>query len=179
MKVPVLNSQRLTLKPLDYSYATEAYVSWMNDVQVTKYLESGGGYSMDMLKAYLKDIDKREMLFWAIHDEVGKHIGNIKIDPINWRNGIGEYGIMMGDKPSWGKGYGREATLLVIDFCFSEAVGLRKIMLGVVQENVAAVQLYKKVGFVVEGVYKKHAFHEEKWCDVIRMSIFNADLNVK
>ena len=32
-----------------------------------------------------------------------KHIGNIKIDPINKKHGTGEYGIMMGDKDEWGK----------------------------------------------------------------------------
>ena len=66
------------------------------------------------------------MLFWAIHlKEGGKHIGNIKIDPVNKRHGLGEYGIMIGDSDEWGKGYAKEASELVIHHCFRD-LRLRK-----------------------------------------------------
>ena len=33
--------------------------------------------------------------------------------------------------------------------------------------------LYKKMGFVIEGVYKQHGLYNNKYCDTIRMALFN------
>lgn len=145
----------------------------MNDPEVIRYLESGGDYTLAKLKLYLKKVEKNPILFWAIVVRSGKHIGNIKIDPINYRNRVGEYGILMGDRTEWRKGYAKEATLTIINYCFSGNENLRKITLGVVEDNITAVKLYEDIGFEIEGRYKNHAYHDSKWCNVLRMAIFN------
>ena len=149
----------------------------MNDEETIRYLESGGDYTKEKLDEYLLFVEQSCMLFWAIIvKKKMKHIGNIKIDPINRRNRVGEYGILLGDKLEWGKGYAKEASDLVIKYCFSEEINLRKITLGVVEDNQSAVTLYKKMGFDTEGLYKSHALHHGKWCNVLRMSKFNPNL---
>jgi putative acetyltransferase len=50
---------------------------------------------------------------------------------------------------------------------------LRKINLGVRAENAAAIALYNKLGFEVEGVYKKHSVTITGFDDVLRMARFN------
>ena len=173
MKAPILETPRLILKPLNMEHLTEDYVGWLNDEEVYRYLETGGNYTFAMLKDYLAEVVKKDIYFWAIHiRENDLHIGNVKIDPINQRHGWAEYGIMMGRKSEWGKGYAKEATLKVIDFCFNE-LQIRKITLGVVADNSSAVNLYKKLGFELEGLYKKQGLYEGKYCDVIRMAMFN------
>ena len=180
MIAPVLESERLILKPLDRSFISQNYVDWMNDDEVNKYLESGGDYTLEKLSSFLNQVQSNPILFWAIViKESEKHIGNIKIDPISHRNKVGEYGIMIGDKEEWGKGYAKEATQVVIDFCFSDKLDLRKITLGVVSENTGALQLYKKRGFIQEGLLKHHAIHDGKWCDAVRMAIFNPSINLE
>jgi len=169
-----LSSERLMYKPLNSSYCTETYLCWLNDNEVTRYLEIFEPYSLEQLKQYLESVEKNNnMLFWAIHlKENDKHIGNIKVDPINRFHGYGEYGIMMGDRSEWGKGYAFEASKTVIDYCF-EQERIRKITLGVVYENTSAVSLYRKLGFEVEGIYKQHGFYNGHYCDLLRMAIFN------
>lgn len=169
-----LNSERLIYRPLDLSYCTDEYVSWLNNPEVYRFLETGGNYTIVDLQGYLKEVtEKEDMLFWAIHlKENNKHIGNIKIDPINRKHNHGEYGIMMGDCMEWGKGYGKEASKTIIDYCFNE-LKLRKITLGVVERNTAALNLYKHLSFEIEGVYKKHGFYEGEYLDIIRMALFN------
>jgi RimJ/RimL family protein N-acetyltransferase len=172
-KAPELKSERLKLVPVSSAHATKTYVSWMNDEEVNKYLDGGGEYTMEKLKAYLVDVVKKDLYFWAIHlNDNGKHIGNIKIDSISQRNGIGVYGILMGDKTEWGKGYGKEASQMVIDFCFNE-LGLRKISLGVIEDNEGAVQLYYNLGFINEGTLIKHGKYDGKYCNSLQMSLFN------
>jgi RimJ/RimL family protein N-acetyltransferase len=71
-----------------------------------------------------------------------------------------------------GKGFAKEATQKIIDFCFNE-LEIRKLTLGVVADNFAAVKLYKKLNFKTEGIYKKHGLYQGKYCDIIRMALFN------
>jgi RimJ/RimL family protein N-acetyltransferase len=145
----------------------------MNDPAVITYLESGGDYTIEKIREYLLAVEARSILFWAIQLKIsGKHIGNIKIDPVNEKHSLGEYAIMMGDRSEWGKGYAMEASKTVIQYCF-ETVKLRKLTLGVIENNVAAVNLYYKLGFVLEGVYKKHGIYGGKYCDAFRMALFN------
>jgi RimJ/RimL family protein N-acetyltransferase len=149
----------------------------MNDLDVYRYLESGGNYTIEKLSEYLSLVVAKPVLFWAIKiKETGKHIGNIKIDPLNTRHGLGEYAIMMGDRTEWGKGYAREASELVIRYCFDE-LNLRKITLGVVADNQTAVNLYHKLGFETEGVYRNHGIYEGRFCNVLRMALFNPEFS--
>lgn len=150
------------------------YVNWMNDPVVCAYLESGGDYTFEKLKEYLSQLVKNPILFWAIHlKSNNKHIGNIKIDPINLQHKYGEYGIMMGDKSEWGNGYASEASQLVISFCFSVSLNIRKINLGVYSKNISAIKLYHNLGFVEEGRFIKHVITKNGYDDIIRMAIFN------
>jgi RimJ/RimL family protein N-acetyltransferase len=173
MKAPVLESERLLLKPLSSDYASESYVAWLNDPEVTAYLETPVPYTADDLREFLANVDRSDMLFWAIIVKAsGTHIGNLKIDPVNERHRFAEYGILIGDKRSHGKGFAREASELAIAYCFDE-LDLRKITLGVVAQNEPAVKLYQKMGFVTEGVYHDHGYYQNQWCDVLRMALFN------
>ena len=173
METPILESERLTYIPVSLKHLSKDYVAWLNDPDVYKFLETRGNYTFDKLKRFLKECELTPKLFWAIHLKSNNlHIGNIKIDPINVNHSIGEYGIMMGRKTEWGKGYAKEATERVIDFSFNE-IKLRKITLGVVADNTVAVNLYRKLKFKDEGLYKNHVFYDNKYYDVIRMAIFN------
>jgi RimJ/RimL family protein N-acetyltransferase len=172
---PDLESARLFYTPLSLSHLSQSYVNWLNDPVVCKYLETGGNYTFEKLRAFLADVEKKEILFWAIHKKQdSKHIGNIKIDPVDTKNGLGEYGIMMGDRSEWGCGYAWEASTTIIQYCF-ETLNIRKMNLGVVEENFAAVNLYKKLGFIQEGTYKYHFFDGLRYLNSLRMSLFNGN----
>ncbi|MBL4898829.1 MAG: GNAT family N-acetyltransferase [Colwellia sp.] len=154
-------------------------MDWLNDPEVNKYLESGGDYSLEKLNDYLTGVESRDdLLFWAIHLKSNdKHIGNIKIDPVNLKHGLAEYGILMGDRTEWRHGYAQEASNTVIEYMFT-VLNCRKITLGFVADHVAALNLYLKLGFVHEGLYRKHFDYGHEYCDVIRMALFNSRYQV-
>ena len=179
-----LESERLELIPVNESHVTERYLGWLNDQEVTKYLESGRlPYSMGKLKQYVEEQMKRPIIFLAIHEkadgsQIGNiksdstHIGNIKIDAFKAMHLRAEYGIMIGDRSAWGKGYAEEASRLVIQHCF-DRINLRKITLGVVADNEAAVKVYRdKLNFRQEGLMKAHQYCDGAYRDVLRMATF-------
>ncbi len=173
--IPTLVTERLKLEPLSIKYCSSKYVNWLNDPEIYKYLDNGGNYTYNSLFEYLTKYTEKPVFFWAIIiKEDNTHIGNIKVDPINIKNQIGEYGILMGDKNKWGQGYAKEATKVVIDYCF-KVLGLRKITLGVIKDNIAAVKLYQNLGFETEGIYRMHGLYDERFCDALRMALFNLD----
>ena len=168
-----LETDRLILEPISIKFCTKEYVNWLNDKEVYQYLDTGGNYTLEGLSDYLTEYTENPVLFWAIIvKETNSHIGNIKIDPINKKHLIGEYGILMGDRNNWGKGFAKEASLSVISYCF-DTLNLRKITLGVIKDNIAAVKLYESLGFEVEGVYRMHGKYDGKYCDSFRMALFN------
>ena len=176
-KAPIIESERLLLEPISVKFCSNSYVGWLNDEEVYRYLETGGNHTIEMLKDFLIAAEAKDILFWAIIiKETKKHIGNIKIDPINKRHGLGEYGILMGDKTEWGKGYAKETSIAVIDYCFKQ-LNFRKMTLGVIEENIVAVKLYQNLGFKQEGLYVEHGIYEGKYCNVIRMALFNKQYN--
>jgi RimJ/RimL family protein N-acetyltransferase len=165
-----LESERLRFDRLSEKHISKDYVDWINDSEVNTYLETRGNYTIDLLKSYIEEQYKKEIYFWAIHLKgSNKHIGNIKIDPINNEANAGEYGILIGDKTSWGKGYAKEASIRILKYCFEE-LKLTTITLGVIEDNVNAVRLYKNMGFKVDAIKEDVGIYNNKLSNALRMS---------
>ena len=82
-------------------------------------MDSGGDYNINKLEKYLTEVENNPKYFWAIVlKDNKKHIGNIKIDPINFKHFFGEYGIMIGDTNSWRKRYAEEVSTRSFKFLF-------------------------------------------------------------
>lgn len=54
--------------------------------------------------------------------------------------------IFLGEKDEWGKGYGTEATRLMLDYVFT-ALGLHNIMLKAFGYNERGIRAYRRAGF--------------------------------
>ena len=69
-------------------------------------------------------------------------------------------------------GCSRNATLEILKYGFSE-LGLNKIYLNVLANNIRAIKFYEKLGFVKEGVFRKHlkirdTFIDLQWYSMLR-----------
>jgi RimJ/RimL family protein N-acetyltransferase len=58
--------------------------------------------------------------------------------------------IAIGEKDVWGRGYGTEATRLVMEEAF-ESLGLAEVRLEVFAHNARALATYERVGFAIAG----------------------------
>jgi RimJ/RimL family protein N-acetyltransferase len=84
-----------------------------------------------------------------------RHIGNIKIGPINLNHQIAPIGILIGDKNEWGNGYASEAIQIVTQFGFDK-LNLMKIYAGCYESNIGSKRAFEKSGYEVEGFFRSH-----------------------
>lgn len=99
-----------------------------------------------------------------------KLIGNCSLFEISHKNRSAIFGIVLGEKDYWGKGYGTEATRLTVRFGFDE-LNLNRIQLEVYDFNPRARRAYEKAGFCHEGIRRKALFREGKYWDIEIMAI--------
>ncbi len=168
-----IEGERIYLKTLGKHDATKEYCSWLNDPVVNKYLETRDA-TIAGIEKYIKDKNKNpNCLFLGIFfKENQKHIGTIKLEPVDLKNCKATLGLLIGDKDYWGKGIGKEATALLVDYGFNK-LKLKEVNLGVISDNKAAVRVYEKAGFKVEKINKKSVRHGSKLFDEIVMLIKN------
>jgi RimJ/RimL family protein N-acetyltransferase len=92
-------------------------------------------------------------------------IGDEMLAQIEWQHGVSWLGIAIGDPAYWGKGYGTEATALLLRFGFWE-INLHRIQLTVFEYNERAIAAYEKLGFVKEGTYRQFLQRDGKRYDM-------------
>lgn len=97
-------------------------------------------------------------------------IGNCSLFGISQKNRSAEFGIVIGEKEYWGRGYGSDATRIVLRFAFDE-VNLNRVYLWVFSFNRRAIRAYEKCGFVHEGTARQTIFREGQYHDAHLMSV--------
>jgi RimJ/RimL family protein N-acetyltransferase len=126
----------------------------------------------EWIESILKSKNDKDVYFAIEEITSGDLLGYFQLRKINWTSRTAYLGIIIGKEDSRGKGYGKEVMELGLDYAFN-FLNLRKISLEVLTENKVAVALYKKSGFVEEGLLKRHYFFDGKYYDVKIMAIFN------
>lgn len=82
----------------------------------------------------------------------------------------GELRKLIGEPAYRGKGFGKEATKLWIQYGISN-LGLQKIYLNTLQTNVRNIRLNQALGFKVEGVLRNECTIDGKQYDLLRMGL--------
>jgi len=165
------------LRPLERSDLNQRYLGWLNDPEVTRYMETGTlPTTMAALENFYHEVtgSKNQVILAVVERKSGEHIGNVKLGPINWvhRNAI--FGILIGEKRLWGNGIGLEATCLAVEYGFYR-LNLRRIDLGVFAEHESAVRCYEKVGFKIEGRLRQDLFEGGQYKDRLWMGLLRSE----
>ncbi len=174
-KAGMLENERIYLRKLTARDVNERYCSWMNDPQVNRFLESRfQSHSIKSLKEFLRGIqkDKHTFFFAIILKKGGRHIGNIKLGPINTAHSVADIGILIGEKDCWGKGYATDAIILLVDYAFSR-LNLHKVTAGCYAPNTGSLKAFRKAGFLQEGLRVKHCLCEGRYVDDILLGRIN------
>lgn len=168
-----LIGDKIYLRPLDMDDLEGEYIQWVNDERICKHMGTlHFSTTKRRLQEYLESqLNNKNIAFFAIIEkETGKHIGNVKLGPIDWINRRAEYGRMIGDKSAQGKGHGTEVVDLILKYAFN-ILNLHKITTSASISNEASIKSSKKVGLRVEGTLKEHEYENGQYKDAYVMGI--------
>ncbi len=144
-----IKCEQVVLVPFKLEFVTERYRKWLSDPVVNEHLSSRDVTIDELLRYVVPRICDRNVFFWAICDKSSRaHIGNVKIEPIDWETKLCTFGMMIGDRDYWGRGIASEVTMAVVRYLF-EVQGIKIVQLGVELSNKAAIRVYEKSGFKI------------------------------
>ena len=157
------------------------YFSWLCDldniipIYRTEYLLN---ISRDDVTVYVNNLWKSGTdCFFAIHErKTGRFIGTQRIGHIDWRSGVADIGVMIGEKASWGKGYGTEAVALACRYAFGP-LSLRRLTGGTAGSNIGMIRCFIKNNFQEEGRRSEHLLINGKYEDHILFGLFKSDIS--
>ena len=146
-------------------------IKWLADPEVNKYLTNN-----------IKNVTRQQELEWldfinssqsdmvfAISDKKsGAYIGNCGLHKIDIYKKNCEFGIFIGEKKYWSKGYGTDAVRTVQGFAEAE-LELDTVRLTVYEYNHRAINVYKQCGFCTVGILEKHHFYNDVYWDAYIM----------
>jgi len=157
---------------------TEIYHKWRNDIDVMQTTAPLlDVYHIEETEEFVNQVilgSQSSKSYIIVEKESKKPIGITSLINIDYKNRNAECIIDIGDKESWGKGYGAETMKLLLDLGFLE-MNLHRISLRVFSFNSRAIKLYEKLGFQQEGRSRESIFRDGKWHDIIHMSILQSE----
>jgi len=171
VKSPFLIGDRIYLRPLEPEDAAVC-AAWFNDQEVTRFL---------LRYRPLTLAEEREFLLKLASDptvlSVGialrsddRLIGSTGLHHLDLRNRCSSFGIVIGEASEWSKGYGSEATALVLRHAF-DTMNLHRVWLQVHAFNDRAIQCYERLGFRREGSLRDEVYRDGRYWDTLVMGI--------
>ena len=154
---------------------------WHNDRDLYELL--GGPFRFVSRRATLTWLENKSGFESYSCDEVklaicvkasDQHVGNVYLHEINWTVRHGRLEVFIGDNRERSKGYGQSAIRQMLSYAFYD-LGLKRVYLGVLPDNLAAIHTYEKIGFKAEGTLRNHIFKQGYWKDVLFMGIHTED----
>lgn len=118
--------------------------------------------------------DPNVLLFTICKNEDDEPIGQTAFHRIDWIGRMAIFYIGIADKENWSKGYGSEATKMMIEYGFN-TVNLNRMQLHVAVENEAAIKVYERTGFKIEGTLREAMYHEGHYSDFYVMGVLRKD----
>ena len=174
---PIIRGERVFLRASERS-DVPTFVRWLNDADVKRNLAGRAPMSeaaeiqwYDRMLAAQGTTDYHFVI--CLIDD-GRPIGTIGLHGLDLVNGNAEFGIAIGEKSEWGKGYGTDATRAICDFGFGE-LRLERISLHYYDGNDRGRRTYEKAGFVHEGTLRRAHFARGDYHDVHIMSLLREE----
>ncbi len=153
---------------------------WLNDREVTRFLLHHSPLSMAMEEKWYESqmaIPPESGQVLAIETKVAEkwvYIGNTGLHHVDPVTREAEFGIFIGEKEFWGKGLGREATLLTLQHGFDD-LNLNRIYLYVFENNQRGIAAYQATGFVHEGTLREAIYKNGRYYNVHVMSVLRSE----
>ncbi|HET8844884.1 MAG TPA: GNAT family protein [Ktedonobacteraceae bacterium] len=152
MQNPFLIGERLYLRPLEPEQDSASITLWHNLEEMRRYFNV---YPANEARYKARDYyrDFQQILLGVAIQGEAEIIGIVGLKDINLLNQSAEFYIKI-DPAAQGKGYGTEATTLMLSYGFLE-LNLNRIQTQDMEENIGGWRTDEKAGFQLEGVLRE------------------------
>lgn len=140
-----------------------------NDVIMRYWFEEPYEAYDELVALYDRHLhDQNERRFIIEHD-TGQPAGLVELVEIDYIHRRAEFQIIIA--PSYqGRGYAKAATRIAVGYAF-RVLNMHKVYLVVDKDNTAAVHVYERCGFQIEGLMKEEFFSNGAYRDAYRMAL--------
>jgi RimJ/RimL family protein N-acetyltransferase len=173
----MIRGQRVYLRPAERS-DIPLFVRWLNDAETASFVtvraplsNVGEEHWFEQMTA---DHGKTRWFFVICQLDDDQPIGTTGLFDLDHVNGSAGFGIVIGEKRLWGRGYGTDAVNALVDFGFGE-LRLERIWLEVYEFNERGRRSYEKSGFILEGTERNAMFHRGRHINVQLMSLLHRE----
>ena len=175
----MLKGENVLLRPIKRSDIS-CFLKWFNDPEMVQYLDMYLPMTEMSEEKFIEDLGttraKSDIIFVveAIEGESGKPIGNCGLHSISPKDHNATFGIIIGEKDYWSKGYGVEAARLLINYGFQQ-LNLHRISSSAIAYNDRSIKLHKKLGFREEGRLRQAMFKNGQYHDRVEFGILREE----
>jgi RimJ/RimL family protein N-acetyltransferase len=171
---PLLRGERVWLRPLETADILESSI---DDAELGHYSGFRRPFSRAESERFAQMlVSQGETSVNFVICELGEErgIGGIGLRDIDRLNGSAEVSIFIFDRSRWGKGFGTDAMLALLDFAFGE-MRLERVWLRTFDYNERAVRSYEKAGFVKEALLRHDRWHRGVYGNSHLMAILRSE----
>jgi diamine N-acetyltransferase len=164
---PTVNveGERVALGPLRRDLLP-AYTRWRNDFTAMRTWDDPPWPVAleERERWYDRAFERSDLAHFTVYERATwRAIGMASLEGIDFRHGTAEFGLMIGEPDARNRGYGTEATRLVLDYAFA-ALGLHTVMLRALSFNPAGLRAYARAGFREFGRWRDNwVFAGRRW----------------
>jgi RimJ/RimL family protein N-acetyltransferase len=170
-------SKRIYLRSLELTDCHRIH-QWHNDPEL--YATLTGAFhpvGLTVVENWIKArmaYSEKEVNFAICLTDTSEHIGNMYLRDIDYINRNGFLGAFIGRPENRGKGYASEALLLAVEYAM-KTLGLERLYMYVLADNLPARRHLERCGFQMEGTMRRHVFKNGVYKDVLVLGMCASD----
>ena len=155
---------------------------WLDDSEVSDFWYGSGedglplhiGYSPKQVlqvpdEEWEHTFDEEDRKIFAVFTGEGEHIGEGQL-LIEWPLLEAQLFLLIGRKELWHHHYGTSALISLLDQAF-DTYELHRVWVDVPEYNQPALRLFRHLGFVLEGHFRRTHRKDEAWYDSFAMGL--------
>lgn len=148
---------------------------WMCDPVIRKNIGLRSEPSLERTETWIKNAlqDPTVRPFAILLDN--RHVGNVVLDRIDSYLASARLSVYIGEPSARGAGVGLTAVYRVLLEGF-QSLCLHKVWLTVHCQNYAAINMYTKLGFTLEGILRDEFWLDGRRVNVLYMGLLHDDL---
>ena len=173
-----IDYSKIVLRQLEVQDVSEAYVKWLNDPEVNKFLEIRHNVPFDKKDVikFVENCNDQQRYHWGIFYE-NRHIGNISCSLIDRLNRYVNISNLIGEKLYWNSEICKLSLNAAMNYLFCNS-HFNRIEAGTYSVHLSGITLLTNLGFKKEGVQKERVIVNGKYIGNVLFGITKKEWDI-